>query len=206
VAEIRHSDITGLVLAGGRGARMGGVDKGLQLLQGQAMALHTAERLQSQTGTVMISANRQLDEYRSWGFPVVNDTLPDFQGPLAGMLAGLRACCTRWLLTCPCDSPHFPTDLARRLAEGRAIPHTLAMYARRIDAEGQRKDEPAFCLLHQSLATSLHAYLQTGQRKVMTWLQSVGAQPVPFDRPGDACAFANINTLQDLARLQSPAR
>lgn len=203
---MNRSSITGLVLSGGRGLRMGGADKGMQLLQGQALALYIAERLQSQTGTVMISANRELDEYRSWGFPLVTDSLPGFQGPLAGMLAGLHTCCTHWLLTCPCDSPHFPADLAQRLAEGRTTPHTLAVHAQRVDAEGQVKDEPAFCLLHQSLAPSLHAFLQTGQRKVMTWLESVGSEPVLFDRPGDAAAFANINTLQDLARLQRLAR
>ena len=185
---------------------MGGMDKGLQILNGQALALRAAESLQSHTGKVMISANRHLEVYRSWGFPLVTDTLPDFQGPLAGMLVGLQGCHTDWLLTCPCDCPQVPNHLAQRLSKGRITPHTLAVCAQRIDAQGQRKDEPAFCLLHRSLAPSLDAFLHTGERKVMTWLQSVGCEPALFDHPDDAAAFANINTLQALAALNAQAR
>lgn len=185
---------------------MGGADKGLQLLHGQPLALLVAQRLQAQTAQVVLSANRLLDVYRSWGWPVLTDTLPDFPGPLAGMLAGLQHGHTDWLLTCPCDSPNFPPDLAERLSKGVSPPHTLAASVRRVDDSGQPKDEPAFCLLHKSLEPSLRAYLHSGQRQVMTWLQSVGCEPLLFDRPTDAGAFANLNTLEELARFQSPAR
>src|SRR6218665_3131966 len=109
-------DITGLVLCGGRGLRMGGVDKGLQRFLGLPLALHQLLRLQRQTGACMINANRHLAAYESFGVPVWPDGLAGHAGPLAGFLAGLEHCRTRWLLTVPCDTPLFPPDLATRLA------------------------------------------------------------------------------------------
>ena len=121
-------DITGLILAGGRGSRMGGVDKGLQGFRGQPLALHVLRRLQPQVGSVMISANRNLAAYEAFGVPVWPDGLADHAGPLAGFLIGLEHCTTPWLLTVPCDSPRFPADLA-----GRASARPLAEPA---DAQG----------------------------------------------------------------------
>ncbi len=110
-------DITGLILAGGRGSRMGGVDKGLQNFRGLPLALHTLMRLQPQVGDVMINANRNLAAYESFGVPVWPDGLADYAGPLAGFLTGLERCEAPWLLTVPCDTPLFPPDLAARLAQ-----------------------------------------------------------------------------------------
>src|SRR5665213_1132642 len=115
---IKKTDITGLVLAGGRGSRMGGVDKGLQEYHGMALAQHALNRLAPQVGRAMINANRNLDVYRSMGVPVWADESADYPGPLAGMLAGLAHCETPYLATVPCDTPDFPTDLVRKLSEG----------------------------------------------------------------------------------------
>jgi len=114
-------DITGLILAGGRGSRMGGVDKGLQNFRGMPLALHALMRLSPQVGSVMINANRNLSAYESFGMPVWPDGLADYAGPLAGFLCGLERCETPWLLTVPCDTPLFPADLASRLAAAAAI-------------------------------------------------------------------------------------
>ena len=115
--SIASQDITGLVLAGGRGSRMGGVDKGLQNFQGLPLALHTLMRLSHQVGETMINANRNLAAYEAFGAPVWPDTLSDHAGPLAGFLTGLERCETPYLLTVPCDTPWFPTDLAERMAQ-----------------------------------------------------------------------------------------
>ena len=114
---IAREDITGIVLAGGRGSRMGGVDKGLQNHKGVPLALHALLRLQPQVGESMVNANRNLAAYESFGVPVWPDAQTDYAGPLSGFLAGLEQCGTRWLATVPCDSPLFPTDLVQRLGE-----------------------------------------------------------------------------------------
>jgi len=113
---IAPQDITGLVLAGGRGSRMGGVDKGLQNHLGMPLALHAMLRLAPQVGHVLINANRNLAAYEAMGVPVWPDALAEYPGPLAGMLAGLEHCETPWLVTVPCDTPNFPLGLVERLA------------------------------------------------------------------------------------------
>ncbi|MGO4327975.1 molybdenum cofactor guanylyltransferase MobA [Cupriavidus sp. 2TAF22] len=197
---ISRDDITGLILAGGRGSRMGGTDKGLQPFRGAPMAMHTLMRLAPQTGGLLINANRNLAAYESFGVPVATDSVPDFAGPLAGMLAGLEQCQTAWLLTAPCDSPFLPPDLASRLAaaieaEGAemAIPVT-------VDAQGRRQTQPVFCLMPVTARDSLVAFLDAGGRKIETWAASHRLAEVPFD---DAGAFANINTLDELRSLEA---
>ncbi|WP_454721966.1 MULTISPECIES: molybdenum cofactor guanylyltransferase [Cupriavidus] len=217
---IPRNDITGLILAGGRGSRMGGTDKGLQPFRGTPMTAHTLARLAPQVGGVLISANRNLAAYASFGVPVVTDAAsdpklgpeldpkldpgqdpaPEFAGPLAGMLAGLRQCRTGWLLSAPCDSPLLPADLAARLAAAieaqgadMAIPVT-------VDAAGRRQTQPVFCLMPASARDSLAAYLAGGERKIETWVASHRLAEVPFE---DAGAFANINTLDELRTLEA---
>jgi molybdopterin-guanine dinucleotide biosynthesis protein A len=146
MTPIAATDITGLVLAGGRGTRMGGVDKGLQSHLGLPLALHTLLRLQPQVGAVMINANRNLAAYEAMGAPVWPDALPDYPGPLAGMLAGLEHCETPWLLTVPCDTPGFPHDLAARLAQAAAAQDAdIAMAATREGGECARNRCSACC-------------------------------------------------------------
>ena len=205
---IPTSDITGLILAGGRGSRMGGVDKGLQVFQGAPMAMHTLMRLSPQVGHVLINANRNLAAYESFGVPGVVDSMPDFAGPLAGILAGLEQCQTPYLLTAPCDSPFVPTDLAARL--GAALVEANARIAMPVTLEpddaGQlrRQVQPVFCLLDASLADDLTVYLQGGGRKIDAWTGQHRCAIVPFDQIGDSPqAFANANTLAELQQLES---
>src|ERR1700721_4328517 len=130
---VARYDITGLILAGGRGSRMGGVDKGLQMYRGRPLAQHALERLRPQVGQVMVNANRNQETYRALNVAVWPDQVPDFPGPLAGMLAGLAHCDTAFLATAPCDPPNFPLALVARLAGGLhsadadiAVDHTHA--------------------------------------------------------------------------------
>ncbi|MBW8758013.1 MAG: molybdenum cofactor guanylyltransferase [Burkholderiales bacterium] len=189
--------ITGLVLAGGRGQRLGGVDKGLQPWRGRALVDHAIERLAPQVGAVLISANRNAADYASRGARVLADARDDFPGPLAGMLAGLRAAGSPWLAVVPCDAPCLPIDLVERLARGLAG-RDGAVVQRDLGPAGVRL-EPVCCLLSTALADDLARYLDDGGRKAEAWLVRHAA-PVRFDRPADAAAFANINTPDDLVR------
>ncbi len=194
---IDPQDITGLILCGGRGTRMGGVDKGLQNHHGMPLALHALMRLQPQVGQVLINANRNLAAYESMGVPVWPDPMADYPGPLAGWLAGLEHCETPYLLTVPCDSPNFPLDLAARLSaallEGDA---DIAMAATLED--GRQQAQPVFCLLKSGLLESLVESLNAGERKIDRWTAQHRCVQVLFDDPA---AFANANTLTELQQL-----
>ena len=204
---IDTNDITGLVLAGGRGSRMGGVDKGLQPFHGVPLALHALRRLQPQVGSVLLSANRNLDSYAAFGAPVCPDALGDYPGPLAGFLAGLAHCGTPWLLTVPCDTPLFPADLALRLAaavmpEGADLAMASALEMDDRTGTVQWRRQPVFCLLRATLQHSLEEYVDSGGRKIGTWAQQHRCATVTFDAPGDdAQAFCNANTLAELQAL-----
>ncbi len=196
--DIATADITGLVLAGGRGSRMGGVDKGLQNHLGVPLARHALERLAPQVGKMMINANRNLSEYRSMGFPVWPDELPDYPGPLAGMLAGLEHCDTPYLATVPCDTPNFPLDLIERLAHGISeIDGDMATAYTKED--GKLFSQPVFCLMKASLRDGLRAFVRSGERKTGLWGRAHRCAQVVFD---DDAAFFNVNTLTELERLQ----
>jgi molybdopterin-guanine dinucleotide biosynthesis protein A len=198
--SISTQEITGLVLAGGRGSRMGGVDKGLQNHQGMPLALHALLRLQPQVGAVMVNANRNLAAYESMGAPVWPDPMTDYPGPLAGLLAGLERCETPYLVTVPCDTPNFPADLVRRLADAlQAEQAEIAMAATLED--GVLRAQPVFCLLRVELLESLVAYLHAGERKIDRWTARHRCVEVPF---ADASAFFNANTAAELQQLQRP--
>lgn len=201
-AEAAIGAITGVVLAGGMGSRMGGADKGLQSYRGQPLARHALSRLQPQVGTCLISANRHVETYAGFGAPVVRDDIPGFAGPLAGMLAAMERCTTTWLLTVPCDVPGFPHDLAARLLHA-AKKTDAALAIPVVDAGdgGEGRPQPVFCLVQARLHASLRAWLTRGERRVMGWARSEQALRVAFDRPDDPSAFANINTLDELAAL-----
>lgn len=183
------TDIHALVLAGGRGSRMGGVDKGLQWLGGRPLVAHVIDRLTLQVGHIFISANRNLDGYAALGRAVLPDPPGlEFAGPLAGMLAGLDALPEAgWLLTAPCDCPHLPADLAARLLAA-AEAHGLAF------AQAGR-EHPTHALLHTRLREPLRAHLAAGGRAVLGWMRSQPHGVAHFD---DEAAFANLNHLADL--------
>jgi molybdenum cofactor guanylyltransferase len=195
---MEREQVTGLILAGGRGSRMGGVDKGLQTYQGTPLALHSLMRLAPQVGQVMINANRNLGAYESFGAPVWPDALPDFAGPLAGFLAGLERCETAYLVTVPCDSPRFPLDLVARLGDALlAEDADIAMAATLED--GAPRTQPVFCLMKSGLMESLVRFTHEGQRKIDRWTALHRCVEVVFD---DAGAFANANTIAELQSLQ----
>ena len=204
---MQASQVTGLVLAGGRGARMGGVDKGLQPFLGQPLARHGLERLAPQVGRVLINANRHAEVYAEWALVCPDAAPAEFAGPLAGFLSGLQACDTPWLCTIPCDTPLFPTDLVRRLGaalEGEAADLAMAWAS---EADGSWWPQPVFCLMRRELAGSLQSFLQAGGRKIDAWTATHRCANVRFDQPGDSpLAFANANTLDELQRLESACR
>lgn len=190
--------ITGLILAGGRGSRMGGVDKGLQNHDGVPLAMHALMRLSPQVGEVMINANRNLGAYESMGVPVWPDTLADYAGPLAGFLTGLEHCETPYLVTVPCDSPLFPADLVMRLAQALEANDAEIAIAATLE-DGALQVQPVFCLMQSALIESLVHFTASGQRKIDKWTALHRCALVPFD---DAQAFANANTPDELKALQ----
>lgn len=198
--SIATDQITGLIVCGGRGSRMGGVDKGLQNFNDMPLALHALLRLSPQVGPVLINANRNLAAYESFGAPVWPDPMADFQGPLAGWLAGIERCETPYLVVVPCDSPHFPTDLVPRLA-GALVREDADIAMAATLEEGRVQAQPVFCLLKASLLESLLQYLNAGERKIDRWTALHRCATVVFE---DAHAFANANTLEELQRLQNP--
>lgn len=180
-------DITAVILAGGRGSRMGGADKGWVVYQGQPLIQHMLQRLRPQVERIIINANRNLPHYQTLGYPVVSDDNQRFDGPLAGMAAGLKAIQSEWLLSVPCDTPLLPLDLAARLWQ--AAQHAGVKLSIARSASGPH---PVCCLIHRSLAADLQAYLAQDQRKVSAWQQQHPHAWVTFE---DDLAFTNLNHL-----------
>jgi molybdopterin-guanine dinucleotide biosynthesis protein A len=208
---IEPQDITGLILAGGRGSRMGGVDKGLQNFNGIPLALHTLMRLGPQVESVMVNANRNLSAYESFGAAVWPDASADFAGPLSGFLVGLERAETPYVLTVPCDTPRLPLDLAKRLAEAlvREDADIAMAAAPETDEHGQTqiRTQPVFCLMKIELSESLVKFTHAGGRKIDAWTAQHNTVVVPFDAPGDdPLAFANVNTLNELQALENAAQ
>lgn len=199
--------ITGLILAGGRGSRMGGSDKGLQNFHGLPLALQTLMRLQLQSWPlqeVLINANRNLAAYESLGVPVWPDSIDGFAGPLAGFQTGLERCETPLMLTVPCDTPLFPLDLVERLATAMTEQDADLAMAAAPEADGTVRTQPVFCLLKTELLESLVKFTQGGGRKIDAWTAQHRCAIVPFDLPGDnPQAFANANTLAELQQLEA---
>ena len=206
---IDTGDITALILAGGRGSRMGGVDKGLQTFKGTPMVEHALRRLQlgAGVGHIAINANRNLPSYESFGVPVWPDGLAGHAGPLAGFLVGLQRCTTPFLMTVPCDTPGIPMDLAKRLADAleRDSAEIAMVAAMEVDDQGeaQLRPQPVFCLLRVALLASLQAFTDAGGRKVDAWTALHNPAIVPFNLPGDDLrAFRNANSLAELEQLE----
>jgi molybdopterin-guanine dinucleotide biosynthesis protein A len=196
---IPQDQITGVILAGGRGTRMGGADKGLQNFRGMPMAMFTLMRLMPQVGEVMINANRNLAAYESFGVPVWPDSLSDFAGPLAGMLTALERCESDYLVTVPCDTPLFPQDLVARLAEALERDDAEIAMASAPEEDGQMRAQPVFSLIRRELMESLVRFTQGGGRKIDAWTGQHRTVLVPF---ADAGAFRNANTLVELHKLE----
>jgi molybdenum cofactor guanylyltransferase len=183
--------ISGVILAGGLGRRMGGVDKGLQPLHGKAMVEHVLARLAPQVDDIVINANQNLERYAAFGHRVVSDRVGGFAGPLAGLHAGLDAISQPLAVTVPCDSPFLPADLVARL-KSRLGANDLAV------AKTGDQPHPVFALVRRSVARNLETYLAGGGRKIDAWYASLKVVEVNFDDEADA--FRNINTLEELGR------
>lgn len=191
--------VTGLILAGGRGSRLGGIDKGLLDLAGAPLVQRVAQRLAGQVGTRLLSANRNLDRYRALGFePLTDSPYPD-AGPLAGLRAGLRACTTPWLLAVPCDMPFLPIDLCERLLWAAPADDWRA----RVPGDGTRHHYACLLLPRTALA-QVESALDSGRRSVRELLHTIGWIGVDF-AASDPQAFCNINAPADLAALECPA-
>lgn len=188
--------LTGLVLAGGAGRRMGGQDKGLLPLHGRPLAAHMLDWLRPHVHALLISANRNLDTYRAMGATVCTDPPAHVgAGPLAGMLAGLRAARTPWLLAVPCDTPLLPPDLPTRLAAAQR-----AAGARVVIARTAGQIQPTVALIDTALADDLDAWLAGDERRVIAWMRR---HPLAYVDLPDPAPFANLNTPDDLARLEA---
>ena len=191
------AEITGVVLAGGQGSRMGGVDKGLQEFRGKPMVAHVLERLAPQVGTILVNANRNVDEYARFGHRVIADEIAGFAGPLAGFERGLAHATTPLVATVPCDSPFLPADLIARLHAG--LDGSNAQLA---VAKTGEQAHPVFTLMRRDVHGSLRDFLASGQRKIDRWYASLAVVEVAFDDQADA--FMNINTREELASLEPP--
>lgn len=200
--KIPKSDITGLVLAGGKGTRMGSVDKGLQPFLGKPLFLHAVERLKPQVASIVISANQNEKQYMQSGLTVLPDMPPVFAGPLAGFAAGLTYCATPYLLVVPCDSPFFPDNLACEL--GTALFDDKTEVATATTGHPPFLSlQPVFCLLKREILPNLEAFLATGQHKIAAWYATLKTSLVHFP---DEIAFDNINTLNELERQENVYR
>ena len=190
-ATIAPADVTGIVLAGGQGRRMGGVDKGLVELGGRPMVAHVIERLAPQVGPILVNANQNVATYAALGHPVVPDAVGGYAGPLAGLHAGLSRAATPYVVTVPCDSPFLPTDLVARLAGGLVPAGAALAVAKTFD-----QAHPVFALVRRDVLANLSAFLEAGGRKIDAWYASLAVVEVPFDDCADA--FRNINTRDEL--------
>ncbi|MEI9484237.1 molybdenum cofactor guanylyltransferase MobA [Enterobacter cancerogenus] len=189
----QSQEIIGVVLAGGRATRMGGKDKGLQLLNGKPLWQHVADALAGQVSARVLSANRHIDIYQRSGLPVYQDTLADYPGPLAGMLSVMQQDRGEWFVFCSCDTPFIPACLVERMVQQRGDSPVVWAH------DGER-DHPTIALIHRSLIPALQDYLAAGERRVMVFMRQSGGHSVDFSDLKSA--FVNVNTLEDLQTIQ----
>ncbi|AUJ83676.1 molybdenum cofactor guanylyltransferase MobA [Enterobacter cancerogenus] len=189
----QSQEIIGVVLAGGRATRMGGKDKGLQLLNGKPLWQHVADALAGQVSARVLSANRHIDIYQRSGLPVYQDTLADYPGPLAGMLSVMQQDRGEWFVFCSCDTPFIPACLVERMVQQRGD-------SRVVWAHDGERDQPTIALIHRSLIPALQDYLAAGERRVMVFMRQSGGHSVDFSDLKSA--FVNVNTLEDLQTMQ----
>ncbi len=194
------NSISVIILSGGRATRMNGLDKGLVLLQQKPLIQHVIDRLKPQVDEILINANREITQYQTFGYPILQDENDEFIGPLAGFISGLQHAKHDYVLTVPCDSPLLPLDLAERLLNSMAEAHTdIAV------ASSDENTHPVFCLMKKSVLQSLTKYLASGERKVSTWQKSLSYIEVDFsDCTGKdgSDGFINLNTFEDLKALE----
>ena len=193
---VSQQDVTAVILAGGQGRRLGGRDKGLLEIDGQSLTARLIEALEQQAVSIVINANRNIERYRAFGYPVINDQLGDYQGPLAGFASAMAAVQSRFILTLPCDGPQIASDYVARFVEAANATAAPLLVAH----DGERL-QPVHAMIRVDLLASLEQFLQRGDRKIDRWYAEHDFQQVNFsDR---AAMFRNINTPDDQAKLQA---
>ena len=194
MSAITRKEITGIILAGGLGSRMGRVNKGLQLLHGEPMVMHILRTLSPQVASVMINANHDLKVYEQFNQTIHSDIFSDYVGPLAGIHVGLKNCSTQYLLSVPCDAPFLPIDLATKLAI--SLEDEKADIAIAFTKENNRiQHHPVFCLMKSTLCSHLEKFIQQGGRKVTEWQSTLKMANTYFE---ETEKFQNINHLEEL--------
>ncbi len=191
----KHDDVTAIILAGGQARRMDGVDKGLVELNHKAMIEYVIDNIKNQTDWIIINANRNQDIYEQYQYPVIPDDIPDYAGPLSGIASCLKLTLTRFIVTCPCDSPFVPHNLIQRLHNNLEDNQSDISVAH----DGERM-QPVFSLIKVSLLPSLLDYLSSGERKIDRWFQQHRLSLCDFSDNKDA--FININTLEEKAAIE----
>lgn len=197
MTTIYNDNVTGLILAGGKARRMGGQDKGLININGQAMIEYVLDVLKPQVKEIVINANRSISAYEKFGYPVISDQLEDYQGPLAGIAAAMEVSKTNYICTCPCDGPLIAEDLVTRLYSAMASANTDTSTAEldiAVAHDGQRL-QPVYALISCTLHASLLKYLNSGERKIDRWYAQHNFKAVDFSDKQDC--FININTPED---------
>ena len=195
--------ITGVILAGGRGVRVGGEDKGLLIFHDEPIVKKVFKALNKQVHMIVVSANRHVEEYQSFGVPVVKDRLPDYQGPLAGIEAALTVCMTPYILVVPCDAPFISQDLAQKLYDKMEESNANIVFAMGRTERGEVAAEPMFALIRSCMLSHLRNYLDSGKRKVLGWYELTDHASVFIEDP---LCFANANTPEDFDRLSLAGR
>lgn len=193
--SISASDITAVILAGGRGRRMGGQDKGLIEINGRALVGILIDRLSEQVSTILINANRNRKRYQAFGYPVVSDQLDDYQGPLAGFACAMDTVDTDFILTLPCDGPSLASDYVARFITSQQRSGAAICVA----DDGERL-QPVHALIKVDLLTSLNAFLDSGDRKIDRWYAMHDFVKTDFSDCADM--FRNINTPSDQQSMQ----
>jgi len=183
--------ITGIILAGGRSRRMDGNDKGLLPLNNRAMIEYVIETLSPQVDEVLISANRNQEDYSRFGYTVITDQIEGYVGPLAGMASAIQACNSEFILTAPCDGPWVPADLAERLLSQLKKEGSSVSSAH----DGERL-QPVFTLIHRRLLPSILSYLESGERRLGYWVKQ--QKPALTDFSDQPEAFFNVNSPAEL--------
>lgn len=188
---VYNENVTGMILAGGKARRMGGIDKGLIKINGQAMIQYVLDVLKPQVKQILINANRNVSEYKKFGYPVISDQLEDFQGPLAGIAASMEVAKTKYICTCPCDGPLIARDLISRLFSEVSKTNDIKIAV----AHDGKRLQPVYALIDCELLTNLIDYLKSGERKIDRWYTQHNFKAVDFSDRQDC--FININTPED---------
>ena len=189
-------EISGVILAGGQGRRMGGVDKGLRALRGKAMVAWVLERFAPQVDEVLINANQNIETYARFGHRVIPDEIGGFAGPLAGLQRGLSEARFPLVATAPCDTPFLPADLVARLRAALESEGAELAVARTGD-----QPHPVFCLCRREVLPHLTQFLTAGGRKIDAWYATLSVAEVLFDDV--PAAFSNINTIEELRAFET---